>query len=105
VHIARRVVGKVGPGGALLFIGGTGGRRPAAGALIAAFTAAMPALTKALELAPVRVNLIAPGFVDTPLSATLLGDQLACVASRSARRCRSGAWSVRPTSPRSPSTS
>ena len=30
----------------------------------------------ALELAPVRVNLIAAGFVDTPLSASLLGDQL-----------------------------
>src|SRR6266403_410138 len=29
----------------------------------------------ALELAPVRVNLIAAGFVDTPLSASLLGDQ------------------------------
>ena len=30
----------------------------------------------ALEIAPVRVNLIAPGFVDTGLSAELLGDQL-----------------------------
>ena len=58
---------------------GTGGRRTAAGlALISALTAALPALTKslALELAPIRVNLIAAGFVDTPLSATLLGDQL-----------------------------
>jgi NAD(P)-dependent dehydrogenase (short-subunit alcohol dehydrogenase family) len=46
--------------------------------LIGAVTAAMPALTKnlALELAPIRVNLIAAGFVDTPLSASLLGDQL-----------------------------
>ncbi|OUS91861.1 SDR family oxidoreductase [Rhodococcus sp. NCIMB 12038] len=35
------------------------------------FTAAL-----ALELAPVRVNLIAAGFVDTPLSASLLGDRL-----------------------------
>jgi NAD(P)-dependent dehydrogenase (short-subunit alcohol dehydrogenase family) len=41
-------------------------------------TAALPALTAslALEIAPIRVNLIAPGFVDTPLSAELLGDQL-----------------------------
>ena len=30
----------------------------------------------ALELAPVRVNLVAPGFVDTRLSASLLGDTL-----------------------------
>jgi NAD(P)-dependent dehydrogenase (short-subunit alcohol dehydrogenase family) len=30
----------------------------------------------AVELAPVRVNVIAAGFVDTPLSAAILGDQL-----------------------------
>ena len=46
LHIARRAVGKVRPGGTLLFMGGTGGRRPAAGPLIVAFTAAMPALIK-----------------------------------------------------------
>ena len=78
LHIARRALGKVRAGGTLLFIGGTGGRRPSAAPLVSAFTAALPALTRslALEIAPVRVNLIAPGFVDTPLSASLLGDQL-----------------------------
>ncbi len=42
-------------------------------------TVAFPALVAnlALELAPIRVNLIAAGFVDTPLSASLLGDELA----------------------------
>ena len=41
-------------------------------------TAALPALIAnlAIELAPIRVNLIAAGFVDTPLSASLLGDEL-----------------------------
>jgi NAD(P)-dependent dehydrogenase (short-subunit alcohol dehydrogenase family) len=79
LHVARNAAAKVRPGGTLLLIGGTGARRPAVGmALASAFTAALPAVTKvlALELAPVRVNLIAPGFVDTPLSATLLGDRL-----------------------------
>lgn len=47
-------------------------------ALIGALTAAGPAMVRnlALELAPIRVNLIAAGFVDTPLSATRLGDRL-----------------------------
>jgi len=78
LHIARLAVGKVRAGGTLVFIGGVGGRRPSASPLVAALTAAMPALTRTLafELAPVRVNLIAPGFVDTPLSASLLGNQL-----------------------------
>jgi NAD(P)-dependent dehydrogenase (short-subunit alcohol dehydrogenase family) len=78
LQVARNAAGKIRAGGAVIFIGGTGGRRPASGALITALTAALPALAKnlALELAPIRVNVIAAGFVDTPLSATLLGDQL-----------------------------
>jgi NAD(P)-dependent dehydrogenase (short-subunit alcohol dehydrogenase family) len=79
LHIARNAARKVRPGGTLLFIGGTGGRSTAVGlTLISTLTAAMPAMTKnlALELAPVRVNLIAAGLVDTPLSAAILGDEL-----------------------------
>jgi NAD(P)-dependent dehydrogenase (short-subunit alcohol dehydrogenase family) len=78
-QVARHARGKVRPGGTLLLMGGTGGRRPRIGlGLVPTVTAAFPALTAslALELAPVRVNLIAAGFVDTPLSASLLGDQL-----------------------------
>jgi NAD(P)-dependent dehydrogenase (short-subunit alcohol dehydrogenase family) len=77
--VARNAAHKVRPGGTLLFMGGTSGRRPSRGlGLISAVTAAMPALVAglALDLAPVRVNLIAAGFVDTPLSASLLGDDL-----------------------------
>jgi NAD(P)-dependent dehydrogenase (short-subunit alcohol dehydrogenase family) len=77
--VARQAVGRVRSGGTVLLIGGTGGRRISPGsAIVSAVTAAMPALTAslALDLAPIRVNLIAPGFVDTPLSASLLGDDL-----------------------------
>jgi NAD(P)-dependent dehydrogenase (short-subunit alcohol dehydrogenase family) len=78
VEIARLARDVLRPGGSLLLIGGTAGRRPSAGPLIAAVTAAMPALARslALELAPARVNVIAPGFVDTALSAAILGDGL-----------------------------
>ena len=79
VLVARHAMGRVRSGGTLLFMSGTGARRPAYGlALASASTAALQALTAslALEMAPVRVNLFAAGFVDTPLSAALLGDEL-----------------------------
>jgi NAD(P)-dependent dehydrogenase (short-subunit alcohol dehydrogenase family) len=101
ILIARQASGKVRPGGTLLFLSGTGGRRTATGlTLISALTAALPALTRnlALEIAPIRVNLIAAGFVDTPLSASLLGDSWTRAASSCARRCRSAGSLVRPTS-------
>ncbi len=79
LEVARAAKAKMRPGGALILMGGTGGRRidhrlgivPAATAALPPFTASL-----ALELAPIRVNLIAAGFVDTPLSASLLGAQL-----------------------------
>jgi NAD(P)-dependent dehydrogenase (short-subunit alcohol dehydrogenase family) len=77
--VARSAAGKVRAGGTLVFMGGVGGRHIRAGlGIVPTVTAALPALTAslALELAPIRVNLIAAGFVDTELSASLLGDEI-----------------------------
>jgi len=79
LEVARGAHAKMRPGGTLVLMGGTGGRRIVRGlGIAAAATAAIPPFVAALalELAPVRVNLIAAGFVDTPLSASLLGDGL-----------------------------
>jgi len=79
LNVARAAADKVRPAGSLVFMGGTGARRPRVGLAIASTaTVAFPTLIAnlALELAPIRVNLIAAGFVDTPLSAAILGDDL-----------------------------
>jgi NAD(P)-dependent dehydrogenase (short-subunit alcohol dehydrogenase family) len=79
LRVARECATAVRPGGSLTFITGTHARRPGVGLSLAAIAAAaLPAITAnaALELAPIRVNSIAAGFVDTPLSARLLGDEL-----------------------------
>jgi NAD(P)-dependent dehydrogenase (short-subunit alcohol dehydrogenase family) len=78
LRIGRLAPGRVRPGGTLLFMGGTGGRRATTGALVSAMTRSGPGMVAgmAVEIAPIRVNLIAAGFVDTPLSAAILGDEL-----------------------------
>lgn len=59
------------PGGSITFTSGLAGDRPpgAGWALGASVCAAMEGMTRALalELAPLRVNLVSPGFVRTPL--------------------------------------
>jgi NAD(P)-dependent dehydrogenase (short-subunit alcohol dehydrogenase family) len=79
LEVARNAAPKMRPGGTLIFMGGTGGRKISRElGIVSAATATLPAFvaTLALELAPIRVNLIAAGFVDTPLSASILGDQI-----------------------------
>jgi NAD(P)-dependent dehydrogenase (short-subunit alcohol dehydrogenase family) len=79
IQVARGAVDKIRPLGSLVFMGGTGARRPRVGLAIPSIASvAMPTLiaSLALELAPIRVNLIAAGFVDTRLSAAILGNEI-----------------------------
>jgi len=62
--------GSIRPGGSIVFTSGSAGARPHAGWSIASsICSAMEGLTRALavELAPVRVNIVSPGVVKTPL--------------------------------------
>jgi NAD(P)-dependent dehydrogenase (short-subunit alcohol dehydrogenase family) len=84
LEIARHAAPKMRPGGVLLLTGGSvrkfdrqSGITPATFAVLPPFTAAL-----ALELAPVRVNLLQAAFVDTALAASLFEDQGAVEARR-----------------------
>ena len=89
-------------------MGGAGARRPGVGLSAARSVRGAPGPHRqpGARTAPVRVNLIAAGFVDTPLSASLLGESWKSARRTAARLCSpSGASSLPPTSPPSPSTS
>ncbi len=78
IEVARNAAGRVRRGGTLLFMTPERGQPTIGSGTELTVAAAIPALIAnlALELAPVRVNLIAAGFIDTPLSASLLGSDL-----------------------------
>jgi NAD(P)-dependent dehydrogenase (short-subunit alcohol dehydrogenase family) len=88
LDVARAASGKVRPLGSLVFMGSSGERHVGPGlGIIATVSVGLPMLIAnlALELAPIRVNLIAAGFVDTPLSASLLARSSSRRLSRSSR--------------------
>jgi NAD(P)-dependent dehydrogenase (short-subunit alcohol dehydrogenase family) len=78
IEVARNAHGRVRPGGTLLFMSPEGGQPTIGSGTELTVAAAIPALIAnlALELAPIRINLIAAGFIDTRLSASLLGSDL-----------------------------
>jgi NAD(P)-dependent dehydrogenase (short-subunit alcohol dehydrogenase family) len=67
---AKHGSGNIRPGGSIVFTSGIAGQRPHPGWVLgASITSAMEGLTRALavELAPIRVNIVSPGVVKTPL--------------------------------------
>jgi NAD(P)-dependent dehydrogenase (short-subunit alcohol dehydrogenase family) len=76
-------------GGSMVFTSGIAGIRPRPGwALAASVCSAMEGLTRALavELAPIRVNIVSPGVVKTPIWATMAGDDREGFYQRTAER-------------------
>ena len=69
LYVIRNAVPKM-TVGSLTFLSGQYASKPAPGAVVtAAMNAAIETLAKglALELAPIRVNAVAPGLIDTPI--------------------------------------
>jgi NAD(P)-dependent dehydrogenase (short-subunit alcohol dehydrogenase family) len=87
LYAAKYAAPKMKNGGSITFMSGTAGRRPLPGAAVAsASCGAVDAFARALavDLAPIRVNTITPGYIDTPLFDDLLGDQREAVLADAA---------------------
>ena len=82
IQIIRHAIPKM-SGGSITLISGLLASRPVAGmAAVAAAIGGIEAMTRALalELAPSRINAIAPGYIDTPMLRAALNDQYEEVA-------------------------
>ena len=77
------------PGGSITFTSGIAAYRPAAkGSVVAAVNGALELLVYALsvELAPIRVNAVSPGWVDTPIWSAVAGERKDAVLAAMAKR-------------------
>jgi NAD(P)-dependent dehydrogenase (short-subunit alcohol dehydrogenase family) len=73
-YAAKYGAPKMRPSGSIIFFAGIWSQRPAGGySAIAAINSAIEGLGRALagELAPIRVNIVSPGLLDTPIYAGL----------------------------------
>ncbi|RUY59749.1 SDR family oxidoreductase, partial [Mesorhizobium sp. M7A.F.Ca.CA.001.09.2.1] len=87
--LAKHGAPRLAASGSMTFVSGIAAYRPAArGSVVAAVNAALEGLVRALavELAPIRVNAVSPGWVDTTIWAQVAGDRkdetLAAMAKR-----------------------
>ena len=87
--LAKHGAPKLAATGSLTFTSGVAAYRPAPrGSVVAAINAALEGLVRALavELAPLRVNAVSPGWVDTPIWAFVAGDRKGEMLDGMARR-------------------
>jgi len=92
-HAARYGVPHLRADGSITFLGGGASRAALPGtAGLAAVNGAITAMarTMARELAPIRVNVLSPGFVDTPAYLAMPADARAALYQRMARAALTG---------------
>jgi NAD(P)-dependent dehydrogenase (short-subunit alcohol dehydrogenase family) len=77
VMLAKHAVKTLRPGGSMIFTSGINKDRPPVpgGSVVSAIAGSFSYLARALalELAPTRVNVVSPGWVDTPMWDELVG--------------------------------
>ncbi len=76
-HAARYGASKIRPGGSITFFAGVWSQKPIiGGSVVTAINSAIEGLGRALavELAPIRVNTVSPGIVDTPIYSGMAPD-------------------------------
>ncbi|TBZ76337.1 SDR family oxidoreductase [Rhizobium leguminosarum] len=81
------------PSGSITYTSGVAAYRPAArGSVVAAVNAALEGLVRALavELAPIRINALSPGWVDTPIWSFVAGDAKQATLDAMAQRLPAG---------------
>ena len=89
LYAAKYAAPKMRGDASITFMSGTAALRPIQGGAVAtASCGAIEAFARALavDLAPIRVNTIRPGFVDTPLLDKFLGAQKQAVLEATAKR-------------------
>ncbi|AIC27683.1 short-chain dehydrogenase protein [Rhizobium etli bv. mimosae str. IE4771] len=91
--LAKHGAAHLPPAGSITYTSGVAAYRPAArGSVVAAVNAALEGLVRALavELAPIRINAVSPGWVDTPIWGFVAGDAKQATLDAMAERLPAG---------------
>jgi NAD(P)-dependent dehydrogenase (short-subunit alcohol dehydrogenase family) len=93
VLVTKHAQGRIRVGGSITFTSGISKDRPGPdGSIVAAGAGSLSYLARALalELGPTRVNVVSPGWVDTPMWDAIVGDAKTSIWEEMARRLPTG---------------